>query len=308
MIVDDTNGAVFVGAVNRLYQLSEDLEIIKEVETGPKPSSPICSYLHCDCPADPSLKLVNNSNRLLVMDKKLRQLIVCGSLFRGACEVRSADDISHVQKESKCIHSNSEDWSIEVKIQFSVHSMLAFADSWFGTGPPTERPLIAGFSVGGFDYLVAVHRPDKSEQAVLIRSCQDQSKFLHVPDKIPLRCTGSQPNQGTVEANYNMVQAIYVGKPGSDLAKHLEVDPQEDILFAAFAQSDTTTGEQSSALCIYTLNHIRQKFSDSMEDCLRSARVAESDLPFALASRNCTRKVGSFKCCMSLHVCVCLVV
>ena len=93
MTVDDTNGVVFIGAVNRLYQLSMDLEKIAEVETGPRLDSPKCSVTG-DCPADVLPELTDNVNKLLLIDRSRRQLLVCGSLFQGRCEVRSAKNVS----------------------------------------------------------------------------------------------------------------------------------------------------------------------------------------------------------------------
>ncbi len=93
MTVDDTNGVVFIGAINRLYQLSMDLEKIAEVETGPRLDSPKCSVTG-DCPVEVLPELTDNVNKLLLIDRSRRQLIVCGSLFQGRCEIRSAKNIS----------------------------------------------------------------------------------------------------------------------------------------------------------------------------------------------------------------------
>lgn len=50
LAVDRTTGMVYVGAVNKLYQISSDLNIIAAVTTGPHNDSNECSIL--ECPTD----------------------------------------------------------------------------------------------------------------------------------------------------------------------------------------------------------------------------------------------------------------
>lgn len=80
LVVDKNTGRVYVGAVNRLYQLSPDLDLVVKEITGPKPDSPECSTM--DCPAESTRKLLDNVNKALVLDYTTTRLISCGSLFQ----------------------------------------------------------------------------------------------------------------------------------------------------------------------------------------------------------------------------------
>jgi plexin A len=83
LVVDKNTGRVYVGAVNRLYQFSPDLDLVMEEETGPKKDSPECSMI--DCPREAVRKLLDNVNKALVIDYTTTRLISCGSLFQVRC-------------------------------------------------------------------------------------------------------------------------------------------------------------------------------------------------------------------------------
>ena len=80
LVVDKNTGRVYVGAVNRLYQLAPDLNLVVKVVTGPKKDNPDCSMM--DCPKDVEKKLTDNVNKALVIDYTTSRLISCGSLFQ----------------------------------------------------------------------------------------------------------------------------------------------------------------------------------------------------------------------------------
>ena len=75
------SGRVYIGAVNKLYQLSHDLELTANAITGPKEDSPLCSVLP-DCHSNVEKKLTNNVNKALVIDYAESRIIECGSLFQ----------------------------------------------------------------------------------------------------------------------------------------------------------------------------------------------------------------------------------
>ncbi len=81
LAVDKVTGRVYVGAVNKLYQLSPNLDLTVSAVTGPKEDSPSCSVLP-DCPSSVEKKLTNNVNKALVIDYAESRLIECGSLFQ----------------------------------------------------------------------------------------------------------------------------------------------------------------------------------------------------------------------------------
>ena len=101
LVTDDRTGKLYLGAVNRLYALSEDLNADKVVTTGPKDDTPNCPPppIECTCTTtsnceDYRRRPRNSINKALVIDKINQRLIACFNLFQGRCEKRHLDDIS----------------------------------------------------------------------------------------------------------------------------------------------------------------------------------------------------------------------
>lgn len=65
LVVDKNTGRVYIGAVNRLYQLTPDLELVISEKTGPEPDSDECSVL--ECTATVNKKPTDNVNKALVI-------------------------------------------------------------------------------------------------------------------------------------------------------------------------------------------------------------------------------------------------
>ena len=97
LVVDKNTGRVYIGAVNKLYQLSPDLRLNVVAVTGPKEDSPKCSVFP-DCSEDDK-ELSNNVNKALLIDYSESRLISCGSLFQGICTVRNLRNISNVEEK-----------------------------------------------------------------------------------------------------------------------------------------------------------------------------------------------------------------
>ncbi|XP_037086634.1 LOW QUALITY PROTEIN: plexin-A1-like [Pollicipes pollicipes] len=108
MVVDEHTGRVYVGAINRLYQLSRDLDLVISVETGPEDDDPECSPAN-ECPAYVVKRPTDNVNKALVIDKTHGTLIVCGSLFQGRCQVRNLHNVSVVERQAEeAVVANNE--------------------------------------------------------------------------------------------------------------------------------------------------------------------------------------------------------
>ncbi|KAK6634574.1 hypothetical protein RUM43_011975 [Polyplax serrata] len=350
LVVDKNTGRVFIGAINKLYQLSPDLELVISEMTGPHEYSSQCSVL--DCLPSIAKKLTDNVNKALVIDYTTSRLIVCGSLFQGTCSVRNLHNISDVVQSVKeaVVASNktastvafiapgppnppvtqvmyvgvtysggNSPYSSEVPAVCSrsldPNKMFTIAKTAVTTGTrmfvnslARERYLINyiyGFSSGGFSYFLTNQM--KSTQASpfiskLVRICHDDPNYYSYTE-IPIECVSSKSEKGR---NFNLVQAAYVGKPGSDLAADLGITAQDDVLFAVFSETDLTEGETSSkpapssALCVYTLKSIRRKFMENIKTCFEGK--ANRGLDFVSTGHHCVPTVGFFVFLFSVKV------
>ncbi|XP_050412849.2 plexin-B isoform X1 [Patella vulgata] len=92
MTIDNYTGTVYIGAVNKIYQLDANLTTIAEIGTGPRNDSPNCLPATDSC-SYPKQR-TDNYNKILVIDRHRQKLITCGSIYQGACEMRNLDDIT----------------------------------------------------------------------------------------------------------------------------------------------------------------------------------------------------------------------
>ncbi|XP_075218268.1 plexin A isoform X1 [Lycorma delicatula] len=331
LVVDKNTGRVYIGAVNRLYQLSPDLERVMVEVTGPRDDAPECSVI--DCPSSAVKKPTDNVNKALVIDYSTTRLISCGSVYQGICLVRNLHNISHVFQEVKeAVVANNATAStvafiapgppkppvtqvMYVGVTYTGNSpyrsevpavssrslepdkMFMIAETAVTTGTrmfvnslARERyPIhyIYGFSSEGFSYFLTQQMKHSSQSpfvSKLVRVCHEDFNYYSYTE-IPIECiTGSG-------RSYNLVQAGYVGKPGSDLATVLGITAQDDVLFAVFSESEHREGESSSkpsqysALCVYSLKAIRRKFMQNIKTCFTG--IGNRGLDFISPSHPC---------------------
>lgn len=337
LVVDKNTGRVYIGAVNRLYQLSPDLELVVSEETGPEMDSDDCSVL--ECTAAFSKKLTDNVNKALVIDYTTTRLISCGSLFQGICTVRNLDNISEgVREIREAVVANNATAStvafiapgppsppvsqvMYVGVTFTLGSpyrsevpavssrsldkdkMFTIAQTAVTTGTrmfvnslARERyPItyVYGFASEGFSYFLTTQmRHTGSNQFIskLVRVCHDDADYYSYTE-IPIDCI-SEAQGGR---KYNLVQAAYVGKAGSDLASDLGITAQDDVLFGVFSEGDPSIANKPSdlsALCVYPLKAIRRKFMQNIRHCLSGK--GQRGLDFISPSLQCVPTVSIY--------------
>lgn len=103
VVADPQTGRLYVGAVNRLYQLSGNLEEEHRAETGPKRDNKLCTPPVTD--ACEEAEETDNHNKLLLVHSDKNELVVCGSLFRGLCSLRN---LSKVEQRTYFSDTNGE--------------------------------------------------------------------------------------------------------------------------------------------------------------------------------------------------------
>ena len=159
LVVDKNTGRVYIGAVNKLYQLSPDLQLNVAAVTGPKQDSPMCSVFP-DCPPSTEKKLTNNVNKALLIDYTESRLISCGSLFQGICSVRSLRNISNVEEK--------------VREPVVANNATASTVAFIAPGPP--NPPVTKVMYVGVTY--TLNGPFRSEvPAVSSRSLDSNTLF-----------------------------------------------------------------------------------------------------------------------------------
>ena len=92
--LDAHTGRLYVGAVNRLYELSPTLDRLGELVTGPYPDNPMCppppEPCRCtviSCRGGTERVPVDGVTKTLLIDYTARQLIHCTNLFQVSTSV-----------------------------------------------------------------------------------------------------------------------------------------------------------------------------------------------------------------------------
>ncbi|XP_070557364.1 plexin-A2-like [Ptychodera flava] len=120
-------------------------------------------------------------------------------------------------------------------------------------------------------YYVAVQPVGDSGSFVtrIVQICQTCALYKETYIDLPLMC---RSNSGT---EYNLAQSAYVTQAGIDLAHDLGMSNQDDktILMVTFAKSDgiSSTPTDESAVCIYPVTTIREKYLEWINDCSNNA-------------------------------------
>jgi plexin A len=92
LTVNTYTGQVYVGGVNRIYQLSPHLTQEAIAIMGPEEDSSDCSVTK-NCPSVVKKPTIYY-NKVLVIDYAQSRLITCGSLFQGVCSTHKLDNVS----------------------------------------------------------------------------------------------------------------------------------------------------------------------------------------------------------------------
>ena len=337
LAVDTTSGMIYVGATNQLYQLDADLKLNDTDVTGPVMDNPRCQYTtqYSTCTEGSQLvnkKLTDNVNKILAIDKRNGQLITCGSVYQGSCQVRKLSDIKTFKRyrnsEIFRISANNATMStvafvapgatdpgetdvLYVATTYTGNSIetlalrettpaissrqlvgrntldYAFQDDISGRSTKISWNLeyrtnhivdyVTEFRTGDFSYFMTVQqhdtRPDSyvSKIIQICHSDRDYSSYV----EMPITC-----------GDYNLLQAAtLVETPGGILPV------TGAVVLATFSQSEPNSkvATSRSAICVYTLSDIRQKFTDNLKHCYDG----QGDYGKQFGSERCTRKVGT---------------
>lgn len=135
---------------------------------------------------------------------------------------------------------------------------------------------VYSFQSGPFSYFLTVQQVSSSSQTYhtrIVRMCSSDPLIRRYVE-MPLECISTNKRRRRSAKDmkvFNILQAAYVTQLGNDeeLRKHLNVEPEEDVLFAAFARGKPNSPEPTanSAVCVMSLRHINEMFKKYMQSC-----------------------------------------
>ncbi|KAI5610501.1 plexin-B3, partial [Silurus asotus] len=316
LLLDSSSGYVYVGAVNALYHLSPDLQLISWGKTGPTLDSPDC--LPPIEPKDCSqARQTDNTNQLLLLEKQegiqAQSLIVCGTVLQGICEKRSLANVSQVlyhtanPVDTQYVAANDPRVSTVAVLTEHKGTRLMLVGRGFtskgpgGISPITTRRLEQYRSSPAFSHeelgkLVVGSYSEYNNQFVKVLhhgthiyflfSRRDTLKTRDYHTYISRLCDGDPSFYSYVEVplsctgGYNLAQAAamgtYLGKAS---------------IFVAMAegQASTPTPTERSALCLYSMEELDKALERAQFLCYtqegKGVKEQEAYIAYEVSSR-----------------------
>ncbi|XP_042325939.1 plexin-A4 [Sceloporus undulatus] len=154
-----------------------------------------------------------------------------------------------------------------------VASMIKIPSDTFTIIPDFDIYYIYGFSSGNFVYFLTLQpemisppgstTKEQVYTSKLVRLCKEDKAFNSYVE-VPIGC-----EKNGVE--YRLIQAAYLSKAGSILARSLGIRPEDDILFTVFSkgQKRKMKSLDESALCIFVLKKINDRIKEKLQSCYR---------------------------------------
>ncbi|XP_053552815.1 plexin-B3 isoform X2 [Bombina bombina] len=295
MARDPSSGYIYIGAVNWIFQLSPDLNLLVKDSTGPKQDSPDCLPFKelRDCP---QASLTDNTNKLLIVNSYSGELLTCGQVFQGICEKRNLTYISNIIYQTEDPGDNQFVAANDPKVTTVgiVERALGSLDRLFvgrgltarlsgGIPPITIRQLdkapvfsneglgklVVGdfsdynnnyvdvFSSNGHIYFLFFRRGSKShmDYKTYLGSICINDTYLYSYVEIPLQCT----------KDYNLAQAA-----------HLETETQKLFVVFAASQGPTSIPSSQTAVCSYSMKDIKERIERARRLCYTKEGKGES--------------------------------
>ena len=301
---------VYVGAVNYIHRLNSNLAEIKSEVTGPVNDSRSCiSRENC-----PDAAPTNNRNTLLVVYKEESQLITCGSVFQGLCQVRNLSTLGVKLEGSRYVAANDANSSTVGFISASkLHVAVTLKDRFeSATFPAVSIRLlvnnfdnlrdakrkflqiysecklevkrnyvidyISGFQLNEYAYFTSVQpvtKDSNSYHSKMIRYCINEYNFYPYTE-IPLSCKDSS---GT---DYNILIAGMLLKATGQSAAIFNVSSGENVYIGVFSKSlpNSKVQTENNAVCVFSMSAIEKAFVDNIRQCIVHGLPKDGGLPW----------------------------
>nr|XP_054752392.1 plexin-A2-like [Lytechinus pictus] len=287
LAVDVRTRDIYIGAKNSLFHLQSDLKLWENVSTAP------------ECPTSETCE---NFNRILVIAPLPTEKLISCESFSRTCRFHELSNISN-SVEYKRIVINSQTPAVAVLHESSMYVGVSpeFPDqsltyiTKLGLNPFTLQEkinaqsgnalavsfalnFVDGFELDGFTYFVTYQQQlignDPTEDHDYIskinRVCQEADS-LDSFTEVQLTCSSGNGR------TYNLIQAIEVSLPGKDLRESFNISEDDHLLYAVFTEADGRSDEiadpANSALCIYKMSDIIEKFRTAAIDCMSKGNV-----------------------------------
>uniref|UniRef100_A0A671NUD2 Plexin-B1 n=1 Tax=Sinocyclocheilus anshuiensis TaxID=1608454 RepID=A0A671NUD2_9TELE len=303
---DPKLGRVYLGARDRLYQLSSDLQLEAEEETGPVIDSRDClppiSDTNC-----PQAKWTNNHNKLLLVDPYSQELISCGSVYQGICQKRSLDAVGKVlfsaerPVDTQYVAANDPNVSTVGLVALTrgrgkQQPVLFVGRGYTNSQPPistrnlvmepvfsyeeTSKLAVAG-RLSEYDHHFVTSFTHRSYVYFMFYRRDLQSPSREYRTYVSRMCLDDAAYYSYVEVplschsaggkNYNLLQALHVGLPKLHKAMGIEspTATEQEVLLGVFSSHFASSSQpnEESAVCVFSLEEVDEHINATRDLC-----------------------------------------
>uniref|UniRef100_A0A8C0EPW8 Plexin-A2 n=1 Tax=Bubo bubo TaxID=30461 RepID=A0A8C0EPW8_BUBBB len=258
LTVHQGTGAVYVGAINRVYKLSGNLTILVAHKTGPEEDNKSCYPPLIVQPCSEILTLTNNVNKLLIIDYSENRLLACGSLYQGVCKLLRLDDLFILVEPSH----KKEHYLSSVNKTGTMYGVIVRSEG-------EDGKLFIGTAVDGkqdyFPTLSSRKLPRDPESSAML-DYELHSDFVSSLIKIPsdtlrpLRASPSTP------------PTISFTRPASSVSAKTTPSSTPTSLCPLAASRGTQSTQyhqppDDSALCVFPIRTVNAQIKDRLQSC-----------------------------------------
>ncbi|KAJ8395080.1 hypothetical protein AAFF_G00035360 [Aldrovandia affinis] len=308
LTVHRRTGAVFAGAVNRIYKLSANLTELRSHITGPVEDNSKCYPPPSVRACAHRLESSDNVNKLLLVDYTGNRLVACGSIWQGVCQFLRLEDLfklgePHHRKEHYLSGAREADGMAGVVVgdeegaaaeraeeeeegrQPAVHrgghrrqdefvsSQIKIPSDTLSLYPAFDIYYVYGFASRTYIYFLTLQLDTQLTQ-------MDATGEKFFTSKIVRMCSNDTEFYSYVEfplgctkdgVEYRLVQAAYKHRPGRMLAHALGLSEDEDVLFVVFSQGQKNRANppRETVLCLFTLRQVNLAMRERIKSCYR---------------------------------------
>ncbi|XP_051996900.1 plexin-B1 [Xyrauchen texanus] len=303
---DPALGRVYLGARDRIYQLSIKLELEAEEETGPVMDSRDClpPISEASCP---QAKWTSNYNKLLLVDPYSQELISCGSVYQGICQKRSLNALGIVlfsaerPVDTQYVAANDPNISTVGLVALTrgrgkQQPVLFVGHGYTSSQPPistrnlamdpvfsyeeTSKLAVAG-RLSEYDHHFVTSFTHHSHVYFLFYRRDLKSQSREYRTYVSRMCLDDAAYYSYVEVplscisaggkNYNLLQALQVGVPKLGKARGMEgiSASAQGVLLGVFSTCFAASSRPSeeSAVCAFSLEEVDKRINATRDLC-----------------------------------------
>ncbi|XP_034031628.1 hepatocyte growth factor receptor [Thalassophryne amazonica] len=218
-------------------------------------------------PSDADVVVSPSGSQVLSVESNVIQFFV------GNSEIPGLTTVSHSTIQPHTISLR--------KMKTSQNGFTFFSNrSYINLIPPLRgnyyMHYVYSFHSGPFTYFLTVQQVSRNSHTYhtrIVRMCASDLVIRRYVE-MPLECISTDKRRRRSPEGlkvFNILQAAHVAKVGQDveLQMRLNVEENDDVLFAAFAQGKPNSPEPmaNSAVCVISVNNINSLFKRYMQRC-----------------------------------------